>query len=71
MVETGIRNPYHFVSHDEEIMFFGKNSDVLELFSGKDFSHRVVRRIDNNHFSPRRDRTTGNVVSRQAGRYYG
>jgi hypothetical protein len=46
-------------------MFLGHDSDVLEFLPCVNFAHRVVRCIDDNHFSPRRDRAPSKIVNGQ------
>ena len=67
MFETQLCGTYHFIGHDEEVMFLGDDSDGLKLLPRKDFAHRVVRCVDNNHFGARRDGAASKGVSRQVG----
>jgi hypothetical protein len=66
-LKLDLRSPYHFVSQDEEVMFLGNGSDVLEFPPREDFAYRVVRCIDYNHLGSRRYRAASNIVSGKAG----
>ena len=46
---------HHFVCHDKEIELFCEGSNFLQLGAGKDFAHRVMRSVNDDHFSARSD----------------
>ena len=53
---------YHFIRHDEEIELLRDRGYFLQFSASKNLPHGVVRRVDDNHFGTRSDRSSENIV---------